>query len=186
MTAAARAMLDWGELFGVSVSPLELIVRGTCMYWFLFALFRFVVRRDIGTIGVADILVLVIVADAAQNAMAGEYKTITDGMVLVATIVFWNYLTDRLSYAWPRFRRLAQPPPLLLIKEGRIQKGNLRREYVSEEELMAKLREKGIDQVSQVKRAYLEPDGEISVIKRQGGDGHDDVDDTTRNKAAAG
>jgi len=159
-------MIDFGELFGLSVSPLELLVRGTCMYWFLFALFRFVVRRDIGTIGVADVLVLVIIADAAQNAMAGEYKTITDGMVLVCTIVFWNLLLDRLSYFFPRVRRLAQPPPLLLIEHGRILARNCRREYVSPDELMGKLREKGIDKLAQVRRAYLEPDGEISVIKR--------------------
>ena len=177
-------MLEWSELFGLSVSPLELIVRGTCMYWFLFALFRFVVRRDIGTIGVADVLLLVIIADAAQNAMAGEYKTISDGVVLVTTIVFWNYLLDRLSYVSARVRRFAQPPVVLLVKEGRIVASNCRREFVSRDELMGKLREKGIDKLAQVKRAYLEPDGEISVIKHNPGGAGGDVEDVVRSKAA--
>lgn len=177
-------MVEWSELFALSVAPLELIVRGTCMYWFLFALFRFVMRRDIGTIGVADVLLLVIIADAAQNAMAGEYKTISDGMVLVSTIVFWNYLLDRLSYVSVRVRRFAQPPALLLVKEGRILAHNCRREFVSQDELMGKLREKGIDKLAQVKRAYLEPDGEISVIKRDSGGAGGEVDDAKRSRAA--
>jgi len=177
-------MLEWSELFGLSVSPLELIVRGTCMYWFLFALFRFVVRRDIGTIGVADVLLLVIIADAAQNAMAGEYKTISDGVVLVTTIVFWNYLLDRLSYVSTRVRRFAQPPVVLLVKEGRIVASNCRREFVSRDELMGKLRETGIDKLAQVKRAYLEPDGEISVIKHDPGGAGGEVENAERSKAA--
>jgi uncharacterized membrane protein YcaP (DUF421 family) len=165
--------MELSDLFGLSVSPLELIVRGSCMYWFLFVLFRFVVRRDIGTIGVADILLLVIIADASQNAMAGEYKTVTDGIVLVSTIVFWNLLLDRLSYFSKRVRRFAQPPALLLVNEGRILARNCRREYVSREELMGKLREKGIEALAEVRRAYLEPDGEISVIKRGSGEADD-------------
>ena len=66
--------LDWGEIFGLSVSPLELIVRGSAMYLFLFVLFRVVIRRRVGAVGMADILVLVIIADAAQNGMSGEYQ----------------------------------------------------------------------------------------------------------------
>ena len=68
-------MIDWSGLFGFSMSPLELIVRGTCMYWFLFVLFRFVLRRDIGTIGVAGVLLLVykseveILANGFRDAM---------------------------------------------------------------------------------------------------------------------
>ncbi|TFW09568.1 DUF421 domain-containing protein, partial [Oxalobacteraceae bacterium OM1] len=71
--------VDWKELFAFSVPVAELLVRGTVMYWFLFALFRFVVRREVGGVGVGDILIMVIVADAAQNAMAGEYHSISDG-----------------------------------------------------------------------------------------------------------
>lgn len=83
-------MPDWGALFSIGVQPLELVVRGTAMYWFLFLLFRFVLRRDVGSIGIADVLLLVLIADAAQNAMAGSYESITEGCLLVATIVGWN------------------------------------------------------------------------------------------------
>src|SRR3546814_5478609 len=64
--------------------PLELIVRGSAMYWFILILLRMAGRRDVGSLGVADMLVLVLIADAAQNGMAGQYQSITDGAILVA------------------------------------------------------------------------------------------------------
>ncbi len=158
--------VDWGELFSFSVSPMELVVRGTVMYWFLFLLFRFIVRRDAGGVSTADILLLVIIADAAQNAMGGEYRSITDGMVLVGTIVFWNYLFDWCCYRFPRFERLLQPRALLLVKDGRIQQRNLDRQLLTREELLAKIREEGLEDLKKVKRAYMESDGRISVIRK--------------------
>ncbi|HWV89521.1 MAG TPA: YetF domain-containing protein [Burkholderiales bacterium] len=158
--------LDWGEIFGISVSPLELIIRGTAMYLFLFLLFRVVVRRRVGAIGMADILILVIIADAAQNAMSGEYKSVTEGAILVGTIMFWNVAIDWLNFRVPALRPWLEPPPMLLIQNGRILYRNLRHEYVTEDELKAKLREKGVKDYSEVAEAHMESDGNVSVIKR--------------------
>jgi len=137
-------MFDWQELFGLSVSPLELIVRGSTLYWFLVLVFRFVLRRDAGSVGLADMLLLVIIADAAQNAMAGEYKTISEGLILVSTIIGWNVMIDRISYFSPRLRRFFEPDKVLLVRDGRIQHRNLRPEYLAVAELMSKLREEGL------------------------------------------
>jgi uncharacterized membrane protein YcaP (DUF421 family) len=114
----------------------------------------------------ADILVLVIIADAAQNGMSGEYKSVTDGAILVGTIVAWDYVIDWLNYNVPALRGWLEPPPLPLVRDGRILRRNLRHEFVTEDELQSKLREHGIDDVRQVAKAYMEPDGEVSVIKR--------------------
>jgi len=157
--------LDWQEMFGLSMPMLELIVRGSAMYWFLFLTFRFVIRRDVGSVGIADILLLVIVADASQNAMAGEYKSVTDGMVLVATLIGWNVLLDWLSFRSKTFRRFAEPSVLYLVRDGHMLKRNMRREFISEEELWAKLRHAEVTDLAQVKLAALESDGEISVVK---------------------
>lgn len=158
--------LDWGEIFGLSVSPLELIVRGTAMFLFLFLIFRVVVRRRIGAVGMADILLLVIVADAAQNGMAGEYRSVTEGAILVGTIIAWSWLIDWLNFRIPALQTWLEAPPLLLVDNGRLLHRNLRHEFVTEEELKSKLREKGVDDVRQVAKAYMEPDGTVSVIKR--------------------
>jgi uncharacterized membrane protein YcaP (DUF421 family) len=159
--------IDWQEVFGFSVAPLEMLVRGTLMYWFLFLVFRVILRRNVGSVGIADILVLVIIADAAQNGMAGEYKSITDGCTLIASIVFWNYLVDWLSYRWPFLRKLLEPQPLLLIRDGQLLRHNMRKELIYEEELLAQLRQQGVEKPQEVKRAYMESDGTVTVIQRK-------------------
>ncbi len=159
--------IDWAELFSISVPVSEMIVRGTAIYWFLFIVFRFVIPRDVGSIGLADILILVIIADASQNAMSGDYKTIADGMVLIAVLVFWNLLFDRFSFYFPAFRRFATPATLCLVKDGRILKRNMRREFITEEELWGHLRTEGIESLDQVLAVHLESDGEFSVFKKE-------------------
>ena len=158
--------LDWSGIFGIETSPLELIVRGSAMYLFLFLVFRVVIRRRVGSVGMADILILVIVADAAQNGMAGEYRTVTEGAILISTIIAWSVLADFLTYKSPRLQKLLEPPPLLLIENGRVNRRNLRHEFLSEDELKAKLREHGVTDYAQVEKAFLESEGEVSVIKK--------------------
>lgn len=159
--------LDVGALFALSLHPLEIVVRGSAVYWFLFLLFRFVMRRDVGSIAIADILLLVMIADAAQNAMAGEYRSITDGCLLVATLAAWNYLLDWAAYRFAAVRRFVEAKPLLLVRDGRPLRANMRRELVTLEELQAKLRESGVSQISEVRLAYLESSGEISLLLRE-------------------
>ena len=159
--------MDWNEIFGLSVSPWELIIRGSAMYLFLFLVFRVVIRRRIGAVGMADILILVIIADASQNAMSGEYKSVTDGAILVGTIIGWNMLIDWLNYRFPALQGWLEAPPLLLGDNGRILHRNLRHEFVTEDELKSKLREQGVDDVAKVARAHMESDGTVSVIKRE-------------------
>jgi uncharacterized membrane protein YcaP (DUF421 family) len=159
--------MDWSEIFGVTVSPLELIVRGSAMYLFLFLIFRVVVRRRVGAVGMADILILVIVADAAQNGMSGEYRTVTEAFILVGTLVGWNMLIDWLTFRFPRLQRVLEPPPLLLIDNGRVLWRHLRHEFMSEGELKTKLREHGVTDPREVQKAYMEPDGQITVLKKK-------------------
>lgn len=161
-------MPDFGALFSIGVHPLELVVRGTAMYWFLFLLFRFVLRRDVGSIGIADVLLLVLIADAAQNAMAGSYESITEGCLLVATIAGWNWLVDFATWRFASLRRVLEPQPLPLVRDGRLLRRNMRREFITVEELMSQLREHGLDSLEQVKAATMENDGQISVIRRDG------------------
>lgn len=165
------------DAFALELHPLELVLRGTAMYWFLFLLFRFVLRRDAGSVGIADILLLVLIADAAQNAMAGGYQSVPDGIVLVSTIAGWNWLLDWGSYRSRWLRQLAEPPPLVLVRRGRMVPRNLRREHITVPELMACLREHGVEKLAEVKIARMEPDGQISVIR-------DIQDADTRNSSA--
>ena len=164
-------MSTLASLFALHVSAAELMLRGTLVYWLLFVVFRFILRRDVGAVGIADILLLVIIADASQNAMSGGYTTVGEGAVLVLTIVGWNWLLDFLSFRFAWVRRFAEPRKLTLVQRGVPQRRNLRREYITMDELEAKLREQGIEKMAEVKAAYLEADGQISVIREKPGDG---------------
>lgn len=159
--------VDWRELFIPQVSLLELFIRGTFMYFALFLLFRYVVRRDPGDLSIADMLLVVIVADAAQNAMAGGYQSITEGVILVGTLVFWNYALDWLAYRLPIMQRFAAPAPLMLVNNGRLVMENLQKEMITEDDVMSKLREQGVEKLSEVKQARLESDGQVSVIRKK-------------------
>jgi uncharacterized membrane protein YcaP (DUF421 family) len=158
--------MDWSRIFAVEMPLLELIVRGSVIYWFLLLVFRFILHRDSGNLGMADMLLIVIVADAAQNGMTGEYKSVTEGLVLLSTILGWNWLIDFLAFRFRSFSRLTEPPPVPVIRHGQFVHGNLRKERLRPEEVMGALREKGISHLREVRHAYLESSGAISVIRQ--------------------
>jgi uncharacterized membrane protein YcaP (DUF421 family) len=157
--------VDWRSLLVPTVSLLEMVLRGSMMYLFVFAAMR-LFRRESGALSTADLLVVVLIADAAQNAMASEYRSVTEGAVLVSTIFAWNYGLDWLGYTYPRVHRLLNPSPLLLIKDGRLLPRNMRAEMLTKADLAEHLREHGVEDFAEVSRCYLEGDGHLSVIKR--------------------
>jgi len=157
--------IDWHALFRPDVPVLEILLRGSIMYLVLFALLRIVLKRQTGTLGMTDLLLITLLADASQNAMAGEYRSLPDGILLVGTIMFWNYALDWLSFQFPWVERLIEPPPLPLIKHGKLLRRNMRQELITEAELRGQLREQGVEDIATVKAAYIESDGRISVIE---------------------
>ena len=162
--------IDWHSVFVPTVNVLEIVFRGSLTYLGIFAAMR-LFRRDAGSLGTADLLLLVLVADAAQNAMAAQYTSLSEGAVLIGTIFAWNFLLDWLSFRYPWAHRLLQGEPLLLVRDGRILWQNMGKQFITRADLMEQLREQGLEGVAEVKRASLEADGRLSVIKRKEGDG---------------
>lgn len=163
----AFSMPDWHAMFVPQASLLELVLRGSFMYLLVLAGLR-VLRREIGSLSMTDLLVLVVIADAAQNAMSGGYGSITEGAVLVGTIFGWDYALDFLAYRVPAIHRLIHPRPLVLVVNGQVQQRNLRSQLLTEEDLMEQLREHGVEHLSEVGRCYLESDGRLSVLWHAG------------------
>jgi uncharacterized membrane protein YcaP (DUF421 family) len=116
--------MTWESVFAVHTSLWELVARGTTMYWFLFLLFRFVLRRDIGQIG-------------------------------VSTIAARSWFLDWLAYRSPLMARFVEPRVLPLVRNSRLVPDNLRRELLTEAELMSQLREQGITSLKQIRHAFL-------------------------------
>ena len=173
--------LDWSRMFVPSQPILETVIRGTFTYLSLFALLR-VFRRQTGSLGPADLLVLLLIADASQNAMAGEYKSITDGLVLVITIVGLEYALDYVAYHVPGASRFIERSPLPIIEHGKLNEENLKRELMTKDELLSQVRLKGVEGFADVKDSFIEGDGHVSVIARNGAEVQKKEDD----KAHAG
>lgn len=168
-----RHALDWSRVFVPDTPLFEIFLRGTVVYLSIFFLLRIALKRQAGTVGIADLLVVVLIADAAQNAMADDYHSVTDGLLLVATIIFWNYALDWLGFRVPAVQRFVHPSPLRLVKDGRMLHRNMEKELITEEELMSLLRRQGVEDLAAVKEAYLEGDGRISVVQKDGPGNHE-------------
>lgn len=158
-------MPDFGEIFSLDAGFIEMFTRGSVIYWLLFVLLRLAGRRDVGSLGVADLLVLVLVADAAGNAMAGDSTSLGDGMIIVTTIVGWSVAIDRIGYYLPFTRKFLEPSRVLLIRDGKINHQGMRQEHFTRGELMEQLRIHGIERIGEVRRMYIESNGQVSIIK---------------------
>lgn len=160
--------MDWAGLFAPSQPVLELVIRGTLTFVGLMILFRLVGQREAGGLGMTDILLIVLAADAASAGLTGDAETLADGLVLVLTILFWSVVLDAVSYRWPRLGGVLKARPRPLIEDGRLNRRAMRRELMTEEEVHSQLRLQGIEDVGLVARAYIEPNGMISVLPREG------------------
>ncbi len=159
--------IDWSGIFTPENSLGELFVRATIMYFLIFGLLRLVLKRQAGGIGTTDVLVIVLLAEVSGNGFAAEYKSVVEGAVLVGTILLWSYVLDWASFRFPAVQRMLRAPTLILVENGKILRKNMKAELVTMEELMAQLREKGIEDCALVKKACMESDGMISVIKME-------------------
>jgi uncharacterized membrane protein YcaP (DUF421 family) len=159
--------IHWDEILQFTESPLDIVVRGTLVFWMLFGIFRFAVRRDVGSVAISDFLFIVILGDAVQNAMLGEATSVSEGALLVLTLVGWNFVVDWASFRFPAVARLMQPRKLPLMRDGKPQWRNMRRELVTLDELKAKAREAGHASLDEVRDVYMEADGAISVLARK-------------------
>jgi uncharacterized membrane protein YcaP (DUF421 family) len=159
---------DVVKAFTPDVSLFEMVARGVIVYLAIFVLLRVLMRGRLGSMTTSDVLVLVIIADAAQNAMSSNYTSITDGIVLVGTIISMSVLMDWLGYHVVFFGRFVHPQRKPLVVNGRVMRKVLADELMTEDELMSQLRLQGAAALQDVKAAYLEGNGEISVIRRVG------------------
>ncbi len=156
---------NWPQVFVVETPLLELFARGTFLYLGILALMRFLPRRTGGELTLADLVFILLIANAAANAF-GNYTSVTDGMILVAILMGWDYLLNFLSYHVPFIEYLTSSPPLQVVRNGRLLQRNMRRELLTKEELMTNFHQQGVEDLDEVKSAYIEGNGKITIICR--------------------
>ena len=159
--------VDWSDLLVPQVPILELATRGTLVYLALFVLLRVTPQRQASGLSITDLLVVVLIADAASPALQGkDAESVGDGLVLVAVVLFWNWALNWLSFRVGWLERFQYPRAIMLIEDGRPLRREMRREMVTEEELLTQVRRQGLEGFEEVRRARLEGDGTITVIPK--------------------
>jgi uncharacterized membrane protein YcaP (DUF421 family) len=151
----------------VNPNPADLVfvfVRTLVVYLALIVLLRVSGKRQLGQMTPFDLVVLLVISNAVQNAMVGPDTSLAGGLLAAATLIGLNWLVDRLGLLSGWFRERLTGRPTLLIHDGQLLGEHLRREGINREEFMQALREHGVDDLVRVKLAVLEVDGTISVV----------------------
>jgi uncharacterized membrane protein YcaP (DUF421 family) len=155
-------------MFTMAASAWDIIVRTAAVYGVVLIGLRLSGKREIGQMTVFDLVVLLLIANAVQNAMVGPDTSLTGGVLAAAVLLVLNVVVARLRLRWPRLRRLVEGSPTLLVLHGELIPDHLRREGVDQETLEAALREHGVANLSDVEMVVLEIDGSISVVPAGG------------------
>lgn len=165
-------MIDWSNVL-IPQNPIaEIVLRGTLIYMLLFLVLRFFLNRQAGAVGIPDLLVVVLIVEATTDAL-GRNESVTEAAILIATVMSWSFGLQWLCYRVPAFEFLVASPKVKLVENGRPLRKNMRRELITDEELLSLLRTQGVDDLAKVKAAYLEGSGDVSVICDDKDDGPD-------------
>jgi uncharacterized membrane protein YcaP (DUF421 family) len=152
----------------LAVPPWDIVLRTAVVYLFILLGLRVAGKRELGQMTVFDLVVLLLIANAVQNAMTGSDSSLLGGLLAAVVLLALNWLVAGMRLRWPRLRRVLEGSPTILVLRGKVIADHMRREGLDEETLEAAVREHGVAELSQVEVAVLEIDGSISVVPRQG------------------
>ena len=146
---------------------MDSVLRPAAMFLVLLALFRLLGKRSLAQVTTFDLLILLIVSEASQQALIGNDFSVTNAAIVVMTLLMLSRGFDALSFEFPRLGRWLNDAPVILIDDGRPLEDRLRRTRVSRGELLERARElQGLERLEQIKYAVLERDGRISIIPK--------------------
>jgi uncharacterized membrane protein YcaP (DUF421 family) len=145
---------------------LEILARCAIVYVVVLAGLRLSGKREIGQMTPFDLVLILLIANAVQNAMIGNDNSLSGGLVAAGALIVLNFTVGRAARRWLRFGRLLKGHATVLINRGIIIEEHLRQEGIARDELMAALREHGVGSLDDVRLAVLEVDGSISVLKQ--------------------
>jgi uncharacterized membrane protein YcaP (DUF421 family) len=148
------------------VSLLWIVLRTFVVYVVLIGGLRIFGKRELGQMTPFDLVVILTVSNAVQNAMIGSDVTVTGAIVSVTTLLFTNWLFNEFGFRSTGFRNVFMGQPRLLAHNGEVLQDNLRREGLDEDDLIMAAREHGFDKIADIGEAMLELDGTISIIPK--------------------
>lgn len=144
----------------------SLIIAGktTIVYLFLVVGLRLMGKRELGQMNIYDLVLIIVLANAVQNAMVGSDNSLVGGIIAAVTLLFWNRLFTVLMERSPTLERHMVGQAALIVNDGRFLETSMKKEGINREQVMAALREHGMENVSEAHLCVLEVDGTISVV----------------------
>ena len=157
----------WHELFTLTPSVLEKVLRAALVYGFLLVALRIGGKREMGQLNTMDFIVLLAVANAVQNGIIGNDNSVTGAFIGATTLFLVNGLASTVVVRSARARRLLVGMPTVLVVDGVVNRHNLRRERMSLDDLSQAVSEAGAASIDEVRRCVIEPNGRMAVTLRR-------------------
>lgn len=148
------------------LTVLSIVGKTVVIYLSVVVGLRLLGNRELGRLNAYDFVLVVVIANAVQNALVGGDNTLVGGLVSALTLLLMNLLFTWLLNRFPWLEKHVVGEPVVLISDGHAQWDRMKREGVTRDELMAALREHGVTGLDEVRLAVLEVDGDISVVPR--------------------
>ena len=136
----------------------------TAVYLFIIFAVRFFGKEEFSQLSITDLVFVLLISNAVQNAMVGANTSLSGGLVAAGTLFVVNYLFKYLIYKFPKLSKSVQGNAIMLVYDGRVQKDNLRKARIRVSEIEEAAREHGVKSLSDVDLAVLEMDGNISIL----------------------
>jgi uncharacterized membrane protein YcaP (DUF421 family) len=151
-------------MFSLDVNGWSIVARTVIVYAALLLGLRLAGKRELGQMTPFDLVVILLIANAVQNAMVGPDTSVTGGLIAAGVLIVGNYGVAQGRERLPWLRRAVEGNPTLLINDGKWVRQQLRREGLDEDEVLMAIREHGVADVKDVRMAVLETDGSISIV----------------------
>ena len=146
---------------------MEAVLRSMGVYLLLLLLFRMTGKRSLAQITTFDLVLLLIIGEATQQALLGEDFSLTNAALVITTLLVLERTADFLSWRFPTFRRTTESQPVVLVDDGRILEDRLSRYHLAVDDVVTAAREQhGLRNLGDVQWAVLEVSGGISVVPR--------------------
>ena len=146
---------------------MDAVLRGLVVYAFLLVLFRIAGRRTLSQMTNFDFVLLLIISEATQNAMLGSDYSVTNGFLVILTLIGIDIGLSVMKQRFPSIERYLDGLPLVIVDEGRPLRELMARARVDEQDVLSSAREKhGLERMEQIKYAVLERNGGISIIPK--------------------
>lgn len=142
----------------------RIICSTVTVYLFIVIAIRLFGKTEISQLSVTDLVFIMLISNAVQNAMVGPDNSLSGGLVAAASLFIVNYLFKLCLYRFPKFGRMIQGESVMLIYKGKIIRKNMEKTRLTLDELTEAVREHGVSKISEVDLAVLEVDGNISVL----------------------